>query len=204
MLAAALSGLVTGLAIAVPVGAVGVLLVSVTARTSWRVGAAAALGIATVDGLYATVAVVGGAAAAALLAPVAEPLRVGSAAVLVGIAGLTAWHAVARADAPPRTPTLGPGRAYGLFLALTAVNPATVAYFAAIVLANRGLVAGPAEAAAFVVAAFAASACWQLTLAGGGAGLGRALTTPRGRLATGLVSATVIAGLAVHTVLSGA
>ncbi|MFC6288014.1 LysE family transporter [Nocardioides sp. GCM10027113] len=204
MLDAALSGLVTGWAIAVPIGAVGVLLVSVTARTSWRVGASAALGIATVDGAYATVAVLGGAAAAALLAPVAEPLRLVSAAVLLVIAALTAWHAVARAQrgpAPGRTPTLGPGRAYGLFLGLTAVNPTTVVYFAAIVLANRALVAGPAEATVFVVAAFAASASWQLALAGGGAGLGRALTTPRGRLATGLVSAAVIAGLAVHTVL---
>ena len=58
---AVLSGLVTGWAIAVPIGAVGAFLVTLTARTSWRVGAAAALGIATVDGAYAALAVVAGA-----------------------------------------------------------------------------------------------------------------------------------------------
>ena len=44
MLEVVVSGLVTGLAIAVPIGAVGAFLVTLTARTSWRVGSAAALG----------------------------------------------------------------------------------------------------------------------------------------------------------------
>ena len=55
MLEVVVSGLVTGLAIAVPIGAVGAFLVTLTARTSWRVGSAAALGVATVDGVYAAV-----------------------------------------------------------------------------------------------------------------------------------------------------
>ncbi|MGW2388183.1 hypothetical protein ACWCYK_01645 [Streptomyces lydicamycinicus] len=42
-----LPGLWAGYALAVPVGAPAVLLVSVTARTSFRVGASAALGVAT-------------------------------------------------------------------------------------------------------------------------------------------------------------
>jgi len=49
-------------------------------------------------------------------------------------------------------------------------------------------------------AAFAASASWQLLLAGGGALLGRLLAGPRGRLATALVSSAVIVGLAVGLV----
>ena len=77
-----LSGLVTGWAIAIPIGAVGAFLVTLTARSSMRVGAAAALGIATVDGVYAATAVVGGAALAGLLAPVADPLRIASGVVL--------------------------------------------------------------------------------------------------------------------------
>ena len=52
------SGLLTGWAIAVPVGAVAALIVTLTARTSWRVGAGAALGVASVDAGYAVVAVV--------------------------------------------------------------------------------------------------------------------------------------------------
>jgi threonine/homoserine/homoserine lactone efflux protein len=64
------SGLVTGWAIAIPIGAVGAFLVTLTSRTSYRVGAAGALGIATVDGVYAALAVVAGASLSAVLDPV--------------------------------------------------------------------------------------------------------------------------------------
>jgi arginine exporter protein ArgO len=208
MLTAALSGLVTGWAIAVPIGAVGAFLVALAARTPWRVGAAAALGIATVDGAYAALAVAVGASLSALLAPVATPLRLVSGAVLLVIAGLVAAHALARdgrAGGARQPAVVRPVRAYALFVGITAVNPTTVVYFAAIVLGNRHLVTGPAEAAVFVAAAFVASASWQLALAGGGALLGRmALSRSgagrRGHLVTGLVSAAVIAALAVRTI----
>jgi arginine exporter protein ArgO len=49
-----------------------------------------------------------------------------------------------------------------------------------------------------VVAAFAASASWQLLLAGGGSLLGRALTGPRGQFATAMVSSAVVTLLAVN------
>lgn len=195
------SGLVTGWAIAIPIGAVGAFLVTLTARTSWRVGAAGALGIASVDGAYALLAVVAGAALSALLEPVAAPLRVASGLVLLVIAALTAAHAWTSRGTARQARPVSPARAYALFVAITAVNPATVVYFAAIVLGNRHLVDGAAEGAVFVAAAFAASASWQLLLAGGGAALGRATTGHRGRVATGLVSAAVIAALAVHTML---
>jgi len=200
------SGLVTGWAIAIPIGAVGAFLVTLTARTSLRVGGAAALGIATVDGAYAAAAVVGGAALAGALAPVADPLRVASAMVLLGIAVLTAAHALrthlTTNGSTREVRAMAPLRAYLLFVGITAANPATVVYFAAIVLGNRHLVSTPVEGAVFVAAAFAASASWQLALAVGGAALGRSVTGPRGRLVTGLVSAVVIALLAVHTMLA--
>jgi arginine exporter protein ArgO len=49
-----------------------------------------------------------------------------------------------------------------------------------------------------VIAAFIASASWQLLLAGGGAVLGRLLTGRRGRLITALTSSTIVVGLAVR------
>jgi arginine exporter protein ArgO len=200
------SGLVTGWAIAIPIGAVGAFLVTLTARTSLRVGGAAALGIATVDGVYAAAAVVGGAALAGVLEPVADPLRIASALALLAIAGLTAVHAVTRhlgTDGRTREARpMPPVRAYLLFVGITAANPATVVYFAAIVLGNRHLVSTSLEGVVFVAAAFVASASWQLALAGGGAALGRVVTGPRGRLVTGLVSAVVIALLALSTVTS--
>ncbi|WP_171905377.1 LysE family transporter, partial [Cellulosimicrobium cellulans] len=103
-----------------------------------------------------------------------------------------------RARTGVRTP--GPVRAYAQLLALTVVNPATVVYFAAVVVGARataGEPGGTAGAAAFVTGAFLASASWQLLLASGGAVLGRRLSGPRGRLATGLVSAVVMLVLVV-------
>lgn len=195
------SGLVTGWAIAIPIGAVGAFLVTLTARTSYGVGAAAALGIATVDGAYAALAVVAGAGLSGLLEPVATPLRIAAGVVLLVLAVLTAGHAVRSSGAARSAAPMRPRRAFLLFVGITAVNPATVVYFAAIVLGNPDLTRTPLEGVVFVVAAFAASASWQLALAGGGAALGRVATGPRSRLVTGLVSSVVVAGLAIHTML---
>lgn len=90
--AAFLAGLVAGYAVAVPVGAIAVLILGLSARTSLRVGAAAAFGVATADGLYAAVAVLGGAAVAAVVAPVAGPLRVAAAVVLLVLAVHGGWR----------------------------------------------------------------------------------------------------------------
>lgn len=72
-------------------------------------------------------------------------------------------------------------------------------YFAALVL-GTGTTASvrPLEQGVFVLAAFLASASWQVSLAGGGALLGRVLTGHRGRLVTALVSSAVMTVLAVR------
>jgi len=200
-----LAGLVTGWAIAIPIGAVGALLVALTARTSIRLGSAAALGVATVDGLYAAVAVVGGAVIAGRLEPYAGGLRAASALVLLVIAALTVFMARRSsgrsAAAPASARELRAWQAFAAFLTLTAVNPTTVVYFAAVVLGNPDLTDGWAEGVIFVAAAFLASASWQLTLAVLGSALGRSVTSRRGRLVSGWVSGLVIAGLAVRTLM---
>ncbi|MCC9711066.1 LysE family transporter [Streptomyces sp. MNU76] len=204
MTAALVAGLLAGYGIAIPVGAVATYLVSLTARTSLRTGACAALGVATADGLYA-LAALGGTALTNALQPVLTPLRWASALVLLTLAARGATGAVRQYRAR-RLPTrdqrdpVGPARAYVTLLGITLLNPTTVVYFAALVLGSRATEAVSAlEQAVFVLAAFLASASWQLLLAGGGALLGRALTGHRGRLVTGLVSSAVIAGLAVLT-----
>lgn len=200
MLNVVVSGLVTGWAIAIPIGAVAAMLVTLTARTSIRVGAAGALGIAFVDGVYATLAVTGGAAIGALVAPIADGLRIGSAVILLAIATWMVVSALRRgrsAYAPVRN--WRPWQAFLGFVAITAANPATIVYFVAVVLGNPQLTDGWWQGVVFVLCAFAASASWQLTLAGGGAVLARSLTGPRGQLVTAFVSAAVIAGLALWT-----
>ncbi|MFJ8591873.1 LysE/ArgO family amino acid transporter [Streptomyces sp. NPDC093598] len=208
MTAALVAGLLAGYGIAVPVGAVGTYLVSLTARTSLRTGVCAALGVATADGLYALAATLGGTALASALRPVLGPLRWVCVLVLLALA---AWGAVTAlreyrghrlatrsAPAPP-----GPARAYLGLLGITLLNPTTVIYFAALVLGSQATgPAGPLEQGVFVLAAFAASASWQVLLAGSGALLGRALTGHRGRLVTALVASGVMTALAVRMALA--
>jgi arginine exporter protein ArgO len=203
--AALVAGLLAGYGIAVPVGAVATYLVSLTARTSLRTGACAALGVASADGLYALAATVGGTALAGALRPVLGPLRWASALVLAVrgvVSALRHWREHRLTSRPDR-PVPGPGRAYLGLLGITLLNPTTVIYFAALVLGTRAAHAvPPLQQAVFVLAAFAASASWQLLLAGGGALLGRALTGLRGRLVTALLSSGVILALAIRMAVS--
>ncbi|MET7423875.1 LysE family transporter [Dactylosporangium sp. NPDC005555] len=199
--------MLAGYGVAVPVGAIGALIAGLAARTGWRTGAAAALGVATADGIYAVVAVLGGAALAGLIAPVSAPLRWIAAGVLVALAVKTATDALRRrgdpADAKAADGRMArPTGAYFALLGLTLLNPATIVYFGALVLGRRaddGLSA--AGEAVWVAAAFVASASWQLLIAGGGTLLGKVLTGPRGRLWTALTSSAVITVLAVILVV---
>lgn len=208
---ALLSGLLAGWGIAVPVGAVAVLLVLLGAHHGRRVGCAAGMGAAVVDGVYATLAVVLGSALAPVLVRAATPVRWVSAVVLVGVAAVLLRPALRGAttsgDAPPddrADPRDGrpmtARRAFLLVLGATAVNPATVVYFVALTSgASATTLTGPAQRVVFVLAAFAASASWQLLLGSAGAWAGTRLTGPRGRRWTAVVGALVVLVLAVRT-----
>lgn len=199
-----LAGLVAGYGIAVPVGAIAVLVIGLAARTSLAVGAAAAMGVATADGLYAAVAVLGGAALAGVIAPIAVPLRWVAAIVLLALAVHTAVSAIRNHRGPAREHQgLGtPWRAYFGVLALTLLNPMTIVYFGALVLGRQaGDALGPVESLVFVIAAFLASTSWQLLVATGGSLVGRLLSGRRGRLITALTSSAIILVLACGLLL---
>jgi arginine exporter protein ArgO len=203
---ALVAGLLAGYGVAIPVGAIAALIISLTARTSLRTGAAAAMGVATADGVYALAAVLGGAALARVIEPIGTPLRWVAALVLVVLAARTAVTAVRhyREPAAARSSAgLGtPRRAFLGLLGLTLLNPATIVYFGALVLGRQAADSlSTSEAVVFVAAAFAASASWQLLLAGSGSLVGRVLTGPRGRLVTSLVSSVVIGVLAIGLVV---
>ena len=222
VIAAVVAGVLAGYGIAMPVGPVGTYLVGLTARSSLRVGACAAVGVASADGFYALVAAVAGSALAPLLVPVVGPLRWVSVVVLVGLAVMGAVKAVRRYRAHrlggiSQDVPVGARMAYVGMLGMTLLSPMTVIYFAALVLGGSGTASADGsgiaasgsgaadpqvlERAVFVVAAFVASASWQLLLAGGGALLGRALTGRLGRLLTAIGSSVVIVVLAVRLVV---
>lgn len=197
-MAALVSGLIAGFGVAIPIGAIAPLLMSLTARTSLKVGAAAALGVATADGVYALIAVLGGASLARFIEPIALPLRVVAVVILLFIAARIAIGAFR--ESAPRNDSFGtPIRAYSGLLGLTLLNPTTILYFGALVMGWQAV--GDSTGAPWVVGVFAASASWQLLLAGGGALIGRTLNTPRGRLWTSLLSSVMIATLALAVIV---
>jgi threonine/homoserine/homoserine lactone efflux protein len=169
-------------------------------RGGMRPAAAAAAGVATADLIYAATAATAGAAVAGTLEPHAQELRLAAAAVLalVAVLGLRALRASAGSAAAVPTG----GRLYVRFLALTSVNPLTVAYFAALIAGLPAVASAPPEAkAVFVLAAGAASLSWQLVLAGAGATLHRRL--PRSaRVYTALAGNALVLGLAAHMALA--
>jgi arginine exporter protein ArgO len=202
---ALVAGVLAGYGVAVPVGAIAALIVGLTARTSLKIGACAALGVASADGIYAVVAVLGGAAIARIIEPISTPLRWVAAIVLMGLAARTAYTAIrhhrAATVAKPGTGLTTPARAYFGLLGLTLLNPATIVYFGALVLGRQAFASG-FDTAVWVVGAFLASASWQLLLAAGGGVVGKVLTGSKGRLGTALASSVVIVALAVGLVLT--
>lgn len=200
MTEALVAGIVAGLAVAVPLGAIGVLIVDLGVRGGFPPAFLAGLGTATADGLYAVLAALAGAAVGAFLAPAQDTIRLVAAGVLaaVAIAGLLALRRpVHDRRAPPAD-----HRLVLRFLALTAVNPTTAATFAGLMIGLPAVAdAGAAARAAFVAGAFCASLAWQSTLAAGGALLGHRLS-PRARTVTTVAGQLLVLALAIRLATS--
>ncbi len=105
MIAAFVAGLAAGYGIAIPVGAVAVLIVETGIRFGGRTAAAAGAGAASADGIYAAVAALFGAALAGVLTPWERPLRAAAVVVLAALS-LHGLRSVAR-DTARRRFTLG-------------------------------------------------------------------------------------------------
>jgi threonine/homoserine/homoserine lactone efflux protein len=187
-----LIGVAAGYAIAIPIGPVAVLILRLGMLRGFAAAAAAGAGTATADLVYATVAMLFGAAASAAIAPILPIARWVAAIALVAIAvrGLRA----SPDSGPPPAPRSGRST-YLSFLALTLLNPPTVIYFVSLAIALPDVASDLASRAAFVIGAFLSSLSWQELLAVAGALLHRRLT-PRLQRATAVVSALIIVGLA--------
>ncbi len=169
-------GLVAGLALAAPLGAIGVLLVQEGITRGLRGGIPSAAAVATVDVVYCAVAV----AAGTLAGPIVRSwtpwpqLLGGVALIALGLHGLVTSHrargrAIDQGVGSPATAV----RRYSLFLGLTALNPATLVYFAAIVTGTDRVAASIPTAIAFIAGVGVASFGWQTLLVALGALLRR-------------------------------
>ncbi|WP_079404871.1 LysE family transporter [Streptomyces sp. 3211] len=190
----ALAGAAAGLGVAMPMGAMSVLLLQEAMRER-RAAVAAAAGIAAVDLGYAALATALGPWVASHISPVEAWVRLASAAILLaiaahGLAGARPPDAVpasgalpARPPAPSPTPhpaapgasavpgsaavpaaVARPGRVFARYVGLTALNPTTALYFAALTTAQGAALRTGAAGGAFLLGVGAASLLWQQSL----------------------------------------
>lgn len=146
-----------------PPGAVTGLIIRTGLQRGFRAALAAGWGTATVDGIYCSIAVLAGAALIPLLGSVEGPLRAVTGIALVGLGGYGITRG--RNETPDGAPVGARDivATYIRFIAITMVNPATLAYFAAVAFGFSGSVLG--DTRGFIAGVFAASLGWHLVLA---------------------------------------
>lgn len=198
-----------GIAVAAPVGAMGVLCIQRTLADGWRHGMATGLGIATADGLFAAVAAFGVSVLSGALVTWQTPLRVVGGLVLIGLGARAALAGTRACDAPQESvPAAGPLAARGTLgpymsaVGLTLTNPMTIMAFGA-VFAGVGLSAQPGVAPALVATAgvLSGSLAWWTILVSGVA-LARRAIGRRSLMAIGVASGVAVATFGAAAIAS--
>ncbi|NIS83112.1 MAG: LysE family transporter [Anaerolineales bacterium] len=167
MSAAFLEGAIAGYGIAIPVGAIAVLIVDTALRRGFLPGFIAGAGAATADLLYAGLAAVAGGILASLLAPHAFFIRLLSSIVLIGLGGVGIIRSLREIVQTGRSESEEElVKLFVQFLGLTLINPLTVVYFSALIVGGAvGEGSSLIERVAFVLGAGIASFSWQSVLA---------------------------------------
>jgi threonine/homoserine/homoserine lactone efflux protein len=196
-------GALAGYGIAIPVGAIAVLIVQVGMRCGFTCAVSAGAGAASADLAYSVLAVTGGAALAGAVESFGRPFRWASAGVLIVLAARGLYSI---RGSPTNVQATLPGRreyagAYAKFFGLTVINPLTVVYFAAFVL-GLGVVEdlSAAEGILFVAGVFLASLSWQTFLAGIGA-LARRKLPRRFQVAAVVVGNLIVMAIAALIII---
>jgi threonine/homoserine/homoserine lactone efflux protein len=194
-------GLLIGLAIAAPVGPIGVLCIRRTLAEGQLAGFVVGMGAATADALYGAIAALGISAVSSRLVAHQELIRLGGGAFLLYLG----WRTLraAPSDRAARLAGRGLWTVYGSAVLLTLTNPATILSFVA-VFAGIGLVEAADDrggALIIVLGVFLGSAAWWLFLSNLVALFRRALTPARQRWINRL-SGGVLLAFGVASVIS--
>lgn len=194
-------GALAGLGVALPLGAIGVLLIREGVVSGFRSAAAGAGAVGLVDTAYCVVAVTLGALAEAWIERLGPAPALVSGVVLVAL-GASGLRRAAEPEPSRPSPVARSGRGvFVRFAGLTAINPVTLLYFVALAatLTSSRLDGG----VAFVAGVAVASTGWQLGLAAVGAFLGGRLR-PSGRRRLGVIGSAVVLALGVVALAAGA
>ncbi len=194
---------VIGIAVAAPVGAMGVLCIQRTLARGWAGGLATGAGIATADGTYAALAAFGVAAVSATLVAFQSPLRIAGGLVLVWL-GVRAIVALPQHEAAAeKAAACTPGALYASAVGLTLTNPMTIMAFAA-VFASAGLGAldGVRSALVATLGVASGSLAWWLALSTAVSAV-RHTVSDRAMVVVNRVSGGAIAVFGVVAVVAG-
>lgn len=173
-----LRGILLGLAVAAPVGPIGVLCIQRSLAGGFWMGFSGGIGTAVADALYAALAaagfavLLGGNLGMAGPVPVQQILQWGGALFIAWL-GWRTFSSAPVAEGTTNAPLMGnPLRLFAVTFALTMSNPATILSFAAL-FAGLGLAADPTlgAAASAVAGVFIGSLLWWALLSGGIAAL---------------------------------
>ncbi|MFM5951563.1 MAG: LysE family translocator [Micrococcales bacterium] len=196
-------GFMAGLALAIPVGPMAIILINTTISRGLRHGVVGALGMATVDAAYALAVFVIGGLIAASLASLKLLFGLIGAAILLVIGVQTAYKNVQllkiTGDLEGKIVDDGSiAQTFGTFVAATVVNAPTALYFLAIApnVANMGYQVSALNVSVFVISVFLGSLIWQESLVFTGMAI-RGVTTNRFRAWIGLVGGILIVALAI-------
>jgi threonine/homoserine/homoserine lactone efflux protein len=186
-------GVLAGYGIAVPVGAIAVLIIDVSIRRGLAIGMRAGAGAATADFIYAAAAAVGGTLLQTLLMPLANIFRILGGGALIGIGIWGLWRLRRMEEQVDHTsPTNAAERTFLTFLGLTLLNPLTIVYFSALILGDLQADRSTLNRLVFVFGAGLASLSWQWLLAAFGAIAGRNLPEKAGVILSALGNLVVI------------
>ena len=203
-------GFIAGLALAIPVGPMALLLISTTIRSGVNVGLASGLAMATVDFGYAVTVFALGNYLSLVLATWGTALSYLGAGILVFLGGQTIfknWRSKNQGSNTSEVERTTAGKSFAKFVAATIVNPPTALYFLALAAtvsrlsstANLPEVSVLWQALAFGTGVFIGSGIWQESLVLGAAALRRWLSSSVRRW-IGVISGILIVGLAVRMV----
>lgn len=201
-------GFLAGLALAIPLGPMALMLISTTVSRGWRYGVVGGAGMALVDFLYAFAVFFLGSAIVRLLDQFQSLLVVVGSMILIALGVVTATKNLRELKQPTNSPTkqldqkslLG---TLGVFMAATVVNPPTALYFLAITPAVTALAhEGWESPLVFSFGVLIGSGIWQQLVAVGGLGL-RKLSGPKARAIIGILGGALMVVLAIGLMIRG-
>lgn len=200
LLSGLIDGLIAGYGIAIPIGAISLLIIDLSMRHGFRLGFAAGAGAASVDFSFALLAAFAGDALSGVIAPYESSIQTLSGITLIMIAIWGVINYSRRTSSTINNPS-APGKPLKIFvqfIALTAINPLTIAYFSALILSREaGSIISLITKVSFVLGAGFASFSWQLFLAALGS-FAQERLDPRFQVFTTLFGNAVIIVLGIN------